>query len=172
MRRLRVRLLHKSRIIEIPSPSMSIVVDQTMNDIQEKWIRSPRKMKSLVVMTICVLPLFFHICSCQYPLSPPSFIVKSELPHPHVSLCWRNRECCFSFFLIVHTLPRIARWTISSFPYFVFLFRRSNYFLFSSKRFVSTRIVVNRLKERKNEITVDPKEIFVYFWNEEIQQIS
>lgn len=42
-------------------------------------------MKSLVVMTICVLPLFFHICSCQYPLSPPLprvLLLKVNYPVP------------------------------------------------------------------------------------------
>lgn len=104
MRRLRVRLLHKSRIIEIPSPSMSIVVDQTMNDIQEKWIRSPRKMKSLVVMTICVLPLFFHICSCQYPLSPPlpRVLLLKVNPSPRVFVLKKSWMLFFFFFNRAH----------------------------------------------------------------------
>lgn len=77
-------------------------------------------------------PYFFIFVLVNIPCHPPasSFIVKSELPHPHVSLCWRNRECCFSFFLIVHTLPR-SNCSLNNFFFSLFRFSLSSLELFS-----------------------------------------
>lgn len=98
---LRVRLLHKSRIIEIPSPSLSII---QWTIFKKKWISSPRKMNNLVVMIICVLtppPLLFDTCS--YPLSGPpnpSFIVIKEwtIPLPPRVFVLKKSWIVISFF--------------------------------------------------------------------------
>lgn len=106
---LRVRLLHKSRIIEIPSPSLSII---QWTIFKKKWISSPRKMNNLVVMIICVLtppPPYCLILVLIPCLAPPTrvLLLKNEpSPYPHVSLCWRNRELWSLFFFLIVTLPR------------------------------------------------------------------